>query len=66
MLFTFIDPNYYKVKVVYLVMGPRLKLSGSGYRKKAEAKAIKYASLMEKTLILFFHKLRRRCSPMLS
>lgn len=30
-------------------MEPRLKLSGSGYRKKAAAKAIKYASLMEKT-----------------
>lgn len=30
-------------------MGARSRLSGSGYRKKAAAKAIKYASLMEKT-----------------
>jgi hypothetical protein len=37
-------------------MGFRSKLSGSGYKKKAAAKAIKYASLMEKhpKLILFF------------
>lgn len=39
-------------------MGPRSKLGGSGYRKKAAAKAIKYASLMKKTskINTFFSK----------
>lgn len=30
-------------------MGPRSRLSGSEYRKKAAAKALQYASVMKKT-----------------
>ncbi|XP_029344886.1 uncharacterized protein LOC115034018 [Acyrthosiphon pisum] len=30
-------------------MGPRSRLSGSGYRKKAAAKALRYAPVMKKT-----------------